>query len=56
MDIDDARFEENSFDLIFSRLLILGMSNWKAYVGRCVALTKPGVSDQFVAFNIIEHN
>ncbi|KAJ8112650.1 hypothetical protein OPT61_g5022 [Boeremia exigua] len=42
MDIDDTRFEHNSFDLIFSRLLVLGMSNWKAYIARCVALTKPG--------------
>lgn len=45
MDINDARFEKNSFDLIFSRLLVLGMSNWMAYVERCVALTKPGVSE-----------
>ncbi|KAL5374102.1 hypothetical protein DPSP01_012163 [Paraphaeosphaeria sporulosa] len=42
MDTDDARFEQDSFDLIFSRLLVLGMSNWKAYVERCVSLTKPG--------------
>lgn len=45
MDIDDARFAENTFDLIFSRLLVLGMSNWKEYIERCVALTKPGVRD-----------
>ena len=42
MDINDARFEESSFDLIFSRLLVLGMSNWKVYVERCVSLTRPG--------------
>ncbi|KAL5394639.1 hypothetical protein PMIN02_004777 [Paraphaeosphaeria minitans] len=42
MNVDHAAFEENSFDLIFSRLLVLGMSNWKAYVERCVSLTKPG--------------
>ncbi len=47
MEIDDTRFEHNSFDLIFSRLLVLGMSNWKAYIARCVALTKPGVSSLF---------
>jgi trans-aconitate methyltransferase len=45
MDIDDARFEKNSFDLVFSRLLVLGMSNWRAYIERCVSLTKPGVSE-----------
>lgn len=45
ININDARFERNSFDLIFSRLLVLGMSNWKAYVERCVSLAKPGVSE-----------
>ena len=45
MDIDNDRFEKNSFDLVFSRLLVLGMSNWKAYVERCVSLIKPGVSE-----------
>jgi trans-aconitate methyltransferase len=40
----DPRFENGSFDLIFSRLLIAGMTDWKGYVERCVALTKPGVS------------
>jgi 2-polyprenyl-3-methyl-5-hydroxy-6-metoxy-1,4-benzoquinol methylase len=44
MELEDVRFERNSFDLIFSRLLVLGMPNWKAYVERCVALAKPGVS------------
>ena len=44
MELEDARFERNSFDLVFSRLLVLGMPNWKAYVERCVALAKPGVS------------
>jgi ubiquinone/menaquinone biosynthesis C-methylase UbiE len=27
MDMDQALFEQNSFDLVFSRLLVLGMSN-----------------------------
>lgn len=45
MDIDDARFEKSSFDLVFSRLLVLGMSYWRAYIERCVSLTKPGVSE-----------
>lgn len=44
MDFNDARFEQDSFDFIFSRLLVLGMSDWRAYIERCVALTKPGVS------------
>jgi trans-aconitate methyltransferase len=44
MDIDDPRFEQNTFNLVFSRLLVLGMSNWKEYIERCVALTRPGVS------------
>jgi ubiquinone/menaquinone biosynthesis C-methylase UbiE len=44
MELEDARFEQNSFDMIFSRLLVLGMPHWKAYVERCVALAKPGVS------------
>jgi ubiquinone/menaquinone biosynthesis C-methylase UbiE len=39
----DARFALESFDYIFSRLLIGGMTDWKGYVERCVALTKPGV-------------
>ncbi|KAF3043991.1 hypothetical protein E8E12_004916 [Didymella heteroderae] len=42
MNISDARFEQDSFDLIFSRLLVLGMSNWKVYIERCVSLTRPG--------------
>jgi len=44
MEINDARFEQGSFDLVFSRLLVLGISNWKTYIEHCVALTKPGVS------------
>lgn len=44
MDLDDTRFAKDSFDLIFSRLLILGMSNWEAYVNRCAELASPGVS------------
>lgn len=48
MDLDDGRFEEGSFDLIFSRLLVLGMENWEAYIARCVALAKPGVRYLFI--------
>jgi SAM-dependent methyltransferase len=39
----DPRFERGSFDYIFSRLLIAGMTDWKGYVERCVDLSKPGV-------------
>ncbi|KAH7410211.1 S-adenosyl-L-methionine-dependent methyltransferase [Phaeosphaeria sp. MPI-PUGE-AT-0046c] len=38
----DPRFGTGTFDYVFSRLLVLGMTNWKDYVNRCVALTKPG--------------
>jgi 2-polyprenyl-3-methyl-5-hydroxy-6-metoxy-1,4-benzoquinol methylase len=40
----DPRFENGSFDFIFSRLLIAGMTDWKGYVERCVTLTRPDVS------------
>jgi trans-aconitate methyltransferase len=43
----DARFKQTSFDYIFSRLLVLGMTNWKGYVQRCVGLAKPGVCYTF---------
>jgi trans-aconitate methyltransferase len=39
----DARFRPGTFDYVFSRLLILGMTDWKGYVQRCAALVKPGV-------------
>jgi len=39
----DPRFEDGSFDFIFSRLLIMGMADWKGYIERCVSLAKPGV-------------
>jgi ubiquinone/menaquinone biosynthesis C-methylase UbiE len=39
----DARFKKGSFDYIFSRLLVLGMTDWKGYIGRCIGLAKPGV-------------
>jgi trans-aconitate methyltransferase len=41
-DQPDTRFKKCSFDYIFSRLLVLGMADWKGYIERCVALTKPG--------------
>lgn len=39
----DSRFGIGTFDYIFSRLLVLGMTNWQDYISRCVALAKPGV-------------
>jgi trans-aconitate methyltransferase len=40
----DPRFSPASFDFIFSRLLIAGMTEWKKYVETCVSLAAPGVS------------
>ena len=40
----DPRFRPASFDYIFSRLLIMGMTDWRKYVNTCVSLTAPGVS------------
>lgn len=45
MDFSDVRFEQGSFDLIFSRLLVLALSDWRAYIERCVAFAKPDVSE-----------
>jgi trans-aconitate methyltransferase len=42
-DQPDDRFEKGSFDYIFSRLLVLGMADWRGYIERCAALAKPGV-------------
>jgi trans-aconitate methyltransferase len=39
----DARFKPASFDYLFSRLLLLGMTDWPGYVARTVALVRPGV-------------
>ena len=36
------RFEANSIDLIFSRLLILGMTDWQGYVNGVASRLKPG--------------
>jgi trans-aconitate methyltransferase len=38
----DDRFKKESFDYIFSRLLVLGMADWQGYIDRCTALIKPG--------------
>lgn len=42
-DEPDARFKQASFDYIFSRFLVVGMTEWEKYIARCVALAKPGV-------------
>ncbi|KAL6703576.1 hypothetical protein ACN47E_009521 [Coniothyrium glycines] len=42
MEIKHDSFATGSFDFIYSRLLVLGMSNWQGYVERCVSLLKPG--------------
>ncbi len=38
----DDRFRQGSADLVFSRLLICGMTGWEAYVGTAVKLLRPG--------------
>lgn len=43
MEIENTLLQKESFDLVFSRLLVLGMSNWRAYIESCVSLLKPGV-------------
>jgi hypothetical protein len=45
MDSSNSQLPSNSFDYIFSRLLVLGMTHWKQYIERCVSLAKPGVRD-----------
>lgn len=39
---DDERFQEGSFDYVFHRLLVLGMTDWPGYVRKIVGLLKPG--------------
>ena len=38
----DSRFVTGSVDYVFSRLLILGMTDWQSYVKDVAALLKPG--------------
>ena len=38
----DERFRDGSFDYIFHRLLVLGMTDWPGYVARVAKLLKPG--------------
>ena len=40
----DERLAKNSFDYVFSRALMAGMTKWDEYFKLCVALAKPGVS------------
>lgn len=41
----DGRLENDSFDYVFSRFLMGGITDWEKYVELCIALAKPGVSD-----------
>jgi ubiquinone/menaquinone biosynthesis C-methylase UbiE len=41
-DSGDARFREGSFDYIFDRLLILGMTDWSGYLIKVKKLLAPG--------------
>lgn len=38
----DPRLDEKSTDYVFSRLLILGMTEWQSYVSDVVSLLRPG--------------
>ena len=38
----DPRFKGGSFDYVFQRLLICGMTNWPGYIGQMVQLLRPG--------------
>ncbi|KAF2015765.1 S-adenosyl-L-methionine-dependent methyltransferase [Aaosphaeria arxii CBS 175.79] len=38
----DDRFKPASFDYVFSRLLIMGLTDWKGHLQRCVSMVKPG--------------
>jgi trans-aconitate methyltransferase len=40
----DEQLAKNSFDYVFSRTLMAGMTKWEEYFQLCVALVKPGVS------------
>ena len=37
----DDRFAQDSADLIFNRLLICGMTNWKGYIETAVKMLRP---------------
>lgn len=39
---DDPRFAKGSFDYVFHRLLVLGMTNWPAYIATVRDLLIPG--------------
>lgn len=40
----DERLTEESFDYVFSRFLMRGITDWKNYIDLCISLAKPGVS------------
>lgn len=39
---EDERFKDGSFDYVFHRLLVLGMTDWPGYAARVAALLAPG--------------
>lgn len=39
---EDERFKDGSFDYVFHRLLVLGMTDWPGYAKRVAALLAPG--------------
>ena len=41
----DERLQNGTFDYVFSRALMGGITDWERYVKLCVSLAKPGVSN-----------
>ena len=41
----DERLQNGSFDYVFSRALMGGITDWERYIKLCVGLAKPGVSN-----------
>ncbi|KAI9654356.1 MAG: hypothetical protein M1821_006672 [Bathelium mastoideum] len=47
---NDPRFQLGSFDFVFSRLLICGMTDWVKYLKTVASLLKPGAPCEFQEF------
>ncbi|KAH7091240.1 S-adenosyl-L-methionine-dependent methyltransferase [Paraphoma chrysanthemicola] len=54
-DLSGSVLEPGAFDFVFSRLLILGNTNWTAYVDRCVSITKPGAWIEMNDIDLVFH-
>lgn len=49
----DYRLAKGSFNYVFSRFLMGGITEWKRYIELCLALAKPGVSHLFFLDHLI---